>query len=141
MGDGSGGRRAPSDILRCLEDVFLASHRQALQLPALPGRKFQGLVSSAKAGLTPGAAPRRLRGQGKPETFDFLGFTHCCGRKRQSRVFCVKRKTMSKRLRAKLQAVRAALLRRRHEPLSPRLALACLLPEQHRGEPGAVGRG
>jgi hypothetical protein len=60
---------------------------------------------------------RRQRGQGKPETFDFLGFTHCCGRKRQSGGFCVKRKTVSKRLRAKLQEVKAALLRRRHEPI------------------------
>jgi len=64
------------------------------------------------------ARDRRQRGQGKPETFDFLGFTHCCGRKRQSGGFHVKRRTVSKRLRAKLQAVRAALLRRRHEPLS-----------------------
>jgi len=63
------------------------------------------------------ARDRQQRGQGKPETFDFLGFTHCCGRKRQSGGFHVKRRTVSKRLRAKLQAVRAALLRRRHEPL------------------------
>ncbi len=63
------------------------------------------------------ARDRRQRGQGKPEPFDFLGFTHCCGQKRQSGGFCVKRKTVSKRLRAKLQAVRAALLKRRHEPL------------------------
>jgi group II intron reverse transcriptase/maturase len=63
------------------------------------------------------ARDRQRRGQGKPETFDFLGFTHCCGRKRQSGGFHVKRRTVSKRLRAKLQAVRAALLRRRHEPL------------------------
>jgi len=63
------------------------------------------------------ARDRQRRGQGKPETFDFLGFTHCCGRKRQSGGFCVKRKTVSKRLRAKLQAVKRTLMRRRHEPL------------------------
>src|SRR5262245_34676878 len=62
------------------------------------------------------ARNRRQRGQGKVETFDFLGFTHCCGRKRLSGGFCVKRKTVSKRLRAKLREVQAALLRRRHEP-------------------------
>src|SRR5438270_7349158 len=40
---------------------------------------------------------RRQRGQGKPETFDFLGFTHLCGKTRTGR-FLVHRKTMKKRL-------------------------------------------
>jgi hypothetical protein len=43
---------------------------------------------------------RRRRGQGKPETFDFLGFTHCCGRTRKGK-FMVLRLTSAKRLRAK----------------------------------------
>jgi group II intron reverse transcriptase/maturase len=64
------------------------------------------------------ATKRRQRGQGKPETFDFLGFTHYCGRGPRSGAFLVKRKTVSKRLRAKLHGVKAALLRRRHEPLA-----------------------
>src|SRR5262249_57367608 len=65
------------------------------------------------------AAPsRRQRGQGKPETFDFLGFTHYCARKRHSGGLYVRRKTASKRLRAKLHAVKAALLGRRHDPLA-----------------------
>ena len=68
------------------------------------------------------ARDRQQRGQGKPETFDFLGFTHCCGRKRQSGGFHVRRKTVSKRLRAKLRGVKEALLRRRHEPLSQQIA-------------------
>ena len=67
------------------------------------------------------ARDRQQRGQGKPETFDFLGFTHCCGRKRQSGGFHVRRKTVSKRLRAKLRGVKEALLRRRHEPLSQQI--------------------
>jgi RNA-directed DNA polymerase len=68
------------------------------------------------------ARDRQQRGQGKPETFDFLGFTHCCGRKRQSGGFHVRRKTVSKRLRAKLRGVKEALLKRRHEPLSQQIA-------------------
>jgi hypothetical protein len=68
------------------------------------------------------ARDRQRRGQGKSETFDFLGFTHFCGRKRQSGGFHVRRKTVSKRLRAKLQAVKEALLKRRHEPLSQQIA-------------------
>jgi group II intron reverse transcriptase/maturase len=65
------------------------------------------------------AAENRLkRGQGKPESFDFLGFTHICAKKRQTRRFHVKRRTASKRLRAKLRAVRDTLMRRRHEPVA-----------------------
>jgi len=63
------------------------------------------------------AENRRRRGQSKPETFDFLGFTHICGKKHRNRGFVVKRKTMAKRMRAKLKEVRAALVRRRHDPL------------------------
>jgi len=64
------------------------------------------------------AAERRaMHGERKPETFDFLGFTHLCGKSRRDGGFVVKRKTSSKRLRAKLKAVREALLRRRHWPI------------------------
>jgi RNA-directed DNA polymerase len=48
------------------------------------------------------AERRRARGLGKPETFDFLGFTHICARMRDGR-FWVRRITISKRMRAKLQ--------------------------------------
>lgn len=61
---------------------------------------------------------RRERGEGKPESFDFLGFTHSCGRTNLSRSFTVKRRTIAKRLRAKLQAVRLELMRHRHEPVA-----------------------
>lgn len=60
------------------------------------------------------AENRRHRGQGHPETFDFLGFTHCCGTDRQGR-FQVVRLTVKKRMRATLAAIRATLMRRRHE--------------------------
>jgi group II intron reverse transcriptase/maturase len=63
------------------------------------------------------AENRPKRGGGKPATFTFLGFTHICGRKRSSGGFVVKRKTASKRLRAKLGEVKEALTRRRHEPI------------------------
>jgi Retron-type reverse transcriptase len=46
------------------------------------------------------ASNRRRRGQGKPETFDFLGFTHICGKKRSNGRFTVLRQTMRKRLQA-----------------------------------------
>jgi group II intron reverse transcriptase/maturase len=63
------------------------------------------------------AANRGRRGEGKPETFDFLGFTHMCGRNGKTGYFVVGRKTVKKRMRAKLQAVKAELRRRMHAPI------------------------
>jgi group II intron reverse transcriptase/maturase len=60
---------------------------------------------------------RAERGEGKPETFDFLGFTHICSRTLKGNRFTVRRKTIAKRLRAKLKAVRIEIIRRRHEPV------------------------
>jgi RNA-directed DNA polymerase len=63
------------------------------------------------------AAMRRARrGLGKPETFDFLGFTHICARSTKGR-FWVKRITISKRMRAKLKEVKDQLTRRMHQPI------------------------
>jgi RNA-directed DNA polymerase len=59
---------------------------------------------------------RKQRGLGKPQTFDFLGFTHACGRTRAGR-FKVIRQTARKRLQAKLRAVAATLRTRRHWPV------------------------
>jgi group II intron reverse transcriptase/maturase len=59
---------------------------------------------------------RQKRGLGKPETFGFLGFTHICGKTDNGR-FMLKRITESKRLRAKLHALKGELMRRRHLPI------------------------
>jgi len=56
------------------------------------------------------------RGLGRPETFEFLGFTHYCATTKDGR-FALRRKTISKRMAAKLREVRALLMRRRHWPL------------------------
>jgi RNA-directed DNA polymerase len=63
------------------------------------------------------AENRRRRGQGKPETFDFLGFTHLCWTTRTNGRFTVLRQTMRKRLQAKLAEVKAGLKRRMHDPV------------------------
>ena len=60
----------------------------------------------------------KRRGEGKPETFNFLGFTHYCGQRRKDGSFTVKRETMAQRQSAKLKAVGAELLYRRHEPVA-----------------------
>jgi group II intron reverse transcriptase/maturase len=59
---------------------------------------------------------RRRRGQGKPQTFDFLGFTHCCGKTRKGK-FMVLRLTSAKRMRAKLQALKLELRKRMNRPI------------------------
>jgi RNA-directed DNA polymerase len=59
---------------------------------------------------------RRRGGRGKPESFDFLGFTHICGKKRNGK-FVVLRKTSRKRLRRKLREVKTDLRRRMHDPV------------------------
>ncbi len=63
------------------------------------------------------AQNRRRRGLGKPETFSFLGFTHICGKTRAGR-FALRRKTIAKRMAAKLREVNALLKRRRHWPIA-----------------------
>jgi group II intron reverse transcriptase/maturase len=62
------------------------------------------------------AQNRQERGQGKPETFQFLGLVHSCGRTRKGE-FRVHRQTAADRLRAKLSEVKAELRRRRHDPV------------------------
>jgi len=62
------------------------------------------------------ASSARARREGKPQTFNFLGFTHCCAKTRKGR-FTVLRLTMRKRWQAKLQAVKAELKRRLHTPV------------------------
>ncbi len=59
---------------------------------------------------------RERRGEGKPETFDFLGFTHISGKNRLGR-FTVRRKTIRKRMRAKLREIKQQLRERMHDPM------------------------
>jgi hypothetical protein len=80
-------------------------------------------TSDAKANKVSGvtmvaiaAQNRKKHGEGKPETFTFLGFTHYCGTLRKDGAFTVWRVTAKKRMTAKLLAVKAELIRRRHQP-------------------------
>jgi RNA-directed DNA polymerase len=62
-------------------------------------------------------ANREKGGAGKPETFDFLGFTHMCGQSRRTGKFTVHRKTIGKRMAAKLLATRQELWQRLHRSI------------------------
>lgn len=59
---------------------------------------------------------RRKRGEGKPESFDFLGFTHLCSRNRKGGYF-LKRKTKTKKMRQKLSELKEELMKRKHAPI------------------------
>jgi group II intron reverse transcriptase/maturase len=62
------------------------------------------------------ARDRAARGLRKPETFDFLGFMHICGKTRNEQ-FKLQRITMAKRMQSKLQQVKSRLRRNRHLPV------------------------
>src|SRR6202789_3770789 len=60
---------------------------------------------------------RKWRGEGKPETFNLLGFTHICVKKKSNGRFTVSRQTIRKRLQTKLNEVKTELRRRMHAPV------------------------
>jgi RNA-directed DNA polymerase len=116
----SGGVRLPSATrlvvgFECEEDAqrFLSAMRARLDEFALTlhPEKTRLLEFGRFA-----AERQALRGTTRPETFNFLGFTHISGCNR-SGGFQLKRKTRGDRMRAKLKAVKEELQRRRHEPI------------------------
>lgn len=94
-------------------DEFLQELKERL-------RKFQLELHPEKTRLIEfgryAESNRSRRGQGKPSTFTFLGFTHICGTSRTGK-FTVIRKTIKKRLHAKVKEVKAELRWRMHEPI------------------------
>jgi RNA-directed DNA polymerase len=75
-----------------------------------------GTASGSLAGRK--AKQRTDRGEGKPETFDFLGFTHFYTRSRTWDSFVIGRKTIKKRMVRQLQAINRELRRRMHDPVA-----------------------
>jgi RNA-directed DNA polymerase len=82
--------------------------------------KFRLELSAAKTRLIEfgrfAAERRARRGAGRPETFEFLGFTHICATTKNGR-FKVQRVTAKRRMRAKLRELRQSLYARRHLPI------------------------
>src|SRR5947207_201506 len=107
--------RGAHDALDALRVGFLREWRERL-------RKFGLELHPDKTRLIEfgrfAAHDRKVRGEGKPETFNFLGFTHICGQTWKNGKFFVLRKTIRKRLLAKLKEVKIALRRRMHQPLA-----------------------
>lgn len=83
---------------------------------------------------------RARRGEGKPETFRFLGFVHICGEDRRGR-YRIRRMTDSKKMRGKLHQIRKELERRRHDPIPEQgqwLRRVILGFDQYYGVPGNI---
>jgi group II intron reverse transcriptase/maturase len=97
-----------SDAERFLETMKNRFSRFHLELNAEKTRliEFGRFAAENRAG----------RGEGKPETFDFLGFTHICDKTRKGR-FIVLRQTKRKRMQAKLKEIKIELRRRLHAPV------------------------
>lgn len=74
-------------------------------------------VGSLKSRMSPLLPAPFIAGAGRPETFDFLGFTHLCAKTRKQGWFAVHRQSMAKRMRTTLQAIKAKLRKRMHRPL------------------------
>ena len=86
------------DLKRRLERFELSLHPDKTRLVEFGGKA---------------QANRRRRGQGRPETFDFLGFTHYCARDRKGR-FQLGRKPAAKRVSRTLKRIKEVVRRRRH---------------------------
>lgn len=94
---------------RCLDDLRARLAKFGLNLHPKKTR----LIPFGRQALG-----RYERGKGpKPGTFDFLGFTHKCGRRRTDGWFTIHRHSIAKRMRAKLQGIKEQLRKRMHRPL------------------------
>jgi group II intron reverse transcriptase/maturase len=103
------GFQHESDAVRFLDELRERFRQYNLELHAEKTRVIEfGRFASER---------RSNRGQGKPETFNFLGFTHICDKRRKDGKFIVLRQTMAKRMRAKLKSLKETLRRRMHHCL------------------------
>jgi group II intron reverse transcriptase/maturase len=103
------GFESHSEAMACLEELRARFAKFRLKL-------HEGKTRLIEFGRY--AAERRTRhGEGRPETFDFLGFTHKCAKTRRQGRFTIHRHSVAKRMRATLQAIKAKLRKRMHRPL------------------------
>ena len=111
-------------IVRYADDIVVGFEHEA------DGRRFLGRDARAVAGVFAdvasgqdpadrvrplGCGATRKLGLGKPETFDFLGFTHICGRSRQGR-FQIRAK-VGRTACAKLREIKDELRQRMQQPI------------------------
>ena len=103
------GFESKAEVDRFLEDLKVRFAQFGLTLNEDKTRVLQFGRFAAQA--------RAKQGLPKPPTFNFLGFTHICGKSRSNGWFQLKRLTSAQRMRARLKAIRQALTRRMHAPI------------------------
>jgi len=103
------GFETEADAHACLEALKHRLHEFGLTLHPQKTR----LIEFGRAS----AARREREGRGRCETFDFLGFTHICGKTRKNKRFVLWRRTNAKRMSRTLAAIKEQLRRRRHDPV------------------------
>jgi group II intron reverse transcriptase/maturase len=103
------GFESRSDAMRCLEELRARFAKFGLKLHEGKTR----LIEFGRFAME----RHQERGEGQPETFDFLGFTHTCAKTRAHGWFTVHRHSIGKRMRATLRAIKAELRKRMHRPL------------------------
>ena len=100
------GFERQDEALACLEELRARFAKFGLKLNDEKTRLIEfGRFASER---------RRQRGERRPEAFDFLGFTHHCGKTRKQGWFTVRRISTARRMRAKLSAIKQELRKRRH---------------------------
>ena len=103
------GFQFETDAVRFLEDLGKRLEKFGLELHPEKTRRIEfGRFAERN---------RERKGEGKPETFDFLGFTHISGKNGLGR-FAVRRTTIRKRMRAKLREIKQQLRQRMHDPVA-----------------------
>src|SRR5256714_1177179 len=114
-------------VVRYADDIVLGFERRKeaeafLEQMGERMRKFGLELHAEKTRLIEfgryAAENRERRGEGRPETFNFLGFTHMCEKARRGGWFKVQRQTIKKRWRSTLQAVKQELRQRMHEKVT-----------------------
>ncbi len=94
---------------QCLEDLRVRLAKFGLKLNESKTR----LIEFGRYAIE----RRKRKGLRRPETFDFLGFTHQCSQTRTHGWFTIRRISIARRMRVKLQAIRQKLIQRRHVPV------------------------
>ncbi len=103
------GFESHGEATACLEDLRTRFAKFGLKLHEGTTRLIEfGRYATERRGR---------RGEGRPKTFDFLGFTHKCGKTRKRGWFAIHRHSMAKRMRATLRKIKAELRKRMHRPV------------------------
>jgi RNA-directed DNA polymerase len=98
-----------SEATACLEELHTRFAKFGLQLHEDKTR----LIEFGRYAIE----RRKRRAEGRPESFDFLGFTHKCAQTRKQGRFTIHRHSVAKRMRATISAIKLALRKRMHRPL------------------------